>query len=152
MKSRLLIITILVMSSLLCASEKTIISVFYKEKKPSQQVLEKVNNLLKEFSNDYYINYYDIEDAKNSKVIKELGLPETHFPFAVVIGKKFTAKIDEQYVSFIHFPLFMKGIGRHEGNWSLEYLRLVLKDNSLLSNTNILPVLDEESETSECEE
>ncbi len=152
MKVQLFIIALLVISSMLNASEKTVICVFYKEKKPSQKVLGKVNNLLKEFSNDYDINYYDIEDAKNSKVIKELGLPETHFPFAVVIGKKFTAKIDEQYVSFIHFPLFMKGIGRHEGNWSLDNLRLVLKDNSLLSIKSILPVLDEESETSECEE
>jgi hypothetical protein len=143
---------LIAISSALMASTKTSVSVFYKEKKPSQQVLTKAKSLLKNYSQSYKIQFYNIENDQNAEVIKKLGLPETHFPFAVVIGDKFTAEINERIVSFIHFPFFMKGIGRHEGNWSLLDLQLVLENNKLLYDENILPILDEENETSECEE
>jgi len=46
----------------------------------------------------------------------------------------------------------MKGIGRHEGNWSLDDLKRVLQDPSVLQEKNILPDLDEAGEDSQCEE
>jgi len=33
----------------------------------------------------------------------------------------------------------MKGIGRHEGNWSMDDLDKVLKNNALLLDKNVLP-------------
>ena len=69
-----------------------------------------------------------------------------------MINGIFTAEIDDKIVSFVHFPEFMKGIGRHEGNWSISDLEAVLKDNSLLTEKNILPELNEESEQEECDE
>ena len=155
MRFRLILIVVYVMmilSNNLTANDKTIISIFYKDKKPSQQVLEKINQLLEQFKDSYQINYYLIEDKKNTVVITKFGLPSTHFPFAVVISGKFTANIDDRVVSFVHFPLYMKGIGRHEGNWSIADIEKVLYDNSLLLEENILPILEEDSNSSECEE
>ena len=146
------VIVIMILSNDLSANEKSIISIFYKDKKPSQKVLKKTNKLLEKFKDSYQINYYSIEDKKNTDIITKLGLPSTHFPFSVVINDKFTAKIDDKLVSFIHFPLFMKGIGRHEGNWSIADLEKVLNDNSLLIEKNTLPVLEEDKNGSECEE
>ncbi len=152
MKIRLFLVALIVISLALFASTKTVVSVFYKEKKPSQIVLSKVDSLLENYSQFYEIRYYDIEDDENAEIISENGLPEKHFPFAVVIGDKFTVKIGKRIASFVHFPEFMNGIGRHEGNWSLEDLQLALENPDLLSEKNILPVLDEEAETSDCEE
>ena len=95
----------MILSNNLLANEKAIISIFYKNKKPSQQVLEKVNKLLEQFKDLYQINYYLIEDQKNMGVITKFGLPATHFPFSVVINGKLSATIDNKLVSFIHFPL-----------------------------------------------
>ena len=142
----------MILSINLSANDKKIISIFYKDKKPSQQVLEQINKLLEQFKDSYQINYYLIEDQKNTDVITQFGLPSTHFPFSVVINGKFTAKIDDKLVSFVHFPLFMKGIGRHEGNWSIADLEKVLNDNSLLLEENILPILEEDNNSSDCEE
>jgi len=89
MKLRLVLIFIIAIGSVSCASNKTDISIFYKEKNPSQQVLAKVKPLLTDYSHSYKIHYYNIEDEENSELIKNMGLPETHFPFAVVIGDKF---------------------------------------------------------------
>ena len=141
-----------VLSNNLSASDKVDISVFYKNKKPSQKVLEKTNKLLEQFKDSYQINYYLIEDPKNIDIITKLGLPSTHFPFSVVINGKFNAKIADKLVSFTHFPLFMKGIGRHEGNWSIADLEKVLNDNTLLLEKNTLPVLEEDKNNSECED
>ena len=155
MRSRFILIIVLMMITLgnnLRGNDTMIVSVFYKEKKPSQKVLEKTNKLLEQFKDSYQINYYLIEDEKNTDIITKFGLPSTHFPFAVIIDSKFTAKIDDKLVSFIHFPLFMKGIGRHEGNWSIDDLEKVLNDNSLLIKENTLPVLEEDENTSDCEE
>jgi hypothetical protein len=138
--------------SILNAFNKSKISVFYKEMKPSQQVLTRVDSLLNNFLDSYNVQYYNIEDTENISIIKKLGLPDTHFPFAIVIDGKFTTNILGKTISFIHFPLFMKGIGRHEGNWSLEELQQVLESNNLLADENILPILDEEIEDIECED
>ena len=148
----IIVIVMMILSNNLSANDKEIISIFYKDKKPSQQVLEKINDLLEQFKDSYQINYYLIEDQKNMDVITQFGLPSTHFPFSVVINGKFTAKIDDKLVSFVHFPLFMKGIGRHEGNWSIADLEQVLNDNSLLLEENILPLLKEDNNSSDCEE
>ena len=148
----IIFIFMMIFSNNLSANDKEIISIFYKDKKPSQQVLEKINKLLEQFKDSYQINYYLIEDQKNMDVITQFGLPSTHFPFSVVINGKFTAKIDDKLVSFVHFPLFMKGIGRHEGNWSIADLEKVLNDNSLLLEENILPILEEDNNDSDCEE
>jgi hypothetical protein len=128
------------------------IDIFYKNKKPSQQVLTEINKVVERNENSYTVSYYLITDPENSEIISKYGLPSTHFPVAVVINGIFTAEIDEKTVSFVHFPEFMKGIGRHEGNWTIAYLEAVLKDNSLLSDENILPELSEEGEHGECEE
>ena len=141
----------LILTNKLSANDTTEVSVFYKEKKPSQQVLNKINQLLEQYKDSYHITYYMIEDEKNMDIITELGLPATHFPFAVVINGKYTATIEGKVVSFVHFPLFMKGIGRHEGNWSIADVEKVLNDNSLLLEKNILPILKEETSDSKCE-
>lgn len=151
-KLRLFILFLYVtLTVMLNASEKIKIEVFYKERKPSQQVLVKVDSLLTIYSDSYDINYYNIEDSNNLELIKEIGLPETHFPFAIAIDSKFTAEIDGTSISFVHFPEFMHGIGRHEGNWSLNDLRKVFENNRILKETSVLPKLDEDNETSECE-
>ncbi len=134
MKIVLCIVLMLFIVSILDATDKLNVSVFYKERKPSQQVLVKVDSLLNNYLTLYHIKHYNIEEGNNTVIIKTLGLPETHFPFAVAIDGKFTAVIDERTVSFVHFPLFMKGIGRHEGNWSLDDCRKFLKTlNCLLT-------------------
>ena len=152
MKILLVVLIFMIFSKNLLANDKTTISVFYKERKPSEKVLERINQLLEQFKESYQINYYLIEDQKNVEIITQFGLPSTHFPFSVVINGKFTAKINDKVVSFIHFPLFMKGIGRHEGNWSISDLEKVLNKNSLLLDENILPTLEEDSNSSECDE
>ena len=146
----LLVFTMLILTNSLSATDITKVSVFYKDKKPSQQVLEKINLLLESYKDSYQITYYMIEEEKNKEIIAELVLPTTHLPFAIVIDGKYTANIDEKVVSFVHFPLFMKGIGRHEGNWSIADVEKVLNDNSLISEKNILPVLIEEESDSDC--
>lgn len=145
LKTTLLIL--LVMISVIFAQESKIpnIDVFYKDQKPSQQALTEINKILEKHKISYKIAYYLITDSVNAGIISKYGLPTTHFPVAVVINGKFTAKLNKRLVSFVHFPDFMKGMGRHEGNWSLADLELVLKDNSLLSDENVLPVLKAES-------
>jgi len=148
----IIVIIMMILTNNLSANDKVTISIFYKDKKPSQQVLDKTNELLEQYKDSYQINYYLIEDKKNTDIITQFGLPSTHFPFSVVINSKLTANIDGKFVSFVHFPLFMKGIGRHEGNWSIADLEKVLNDNSLLIEENILPILEEDNNSSECEE
>jgi len=115
------------------------IEVFYKNKSPSLQTLEKTNALLEKFKDKYTITHLVITDVKNKDRIKKYNLPVTHFPFAVVINGKYSAEIDKNKIDFVGFPLFMKGIGRHEGNWSLNILEKVLNDNALLLDHNSLP-------------
>jgi len=134
------------------AQQSSIIDVFYKDKEPSQRALQKIDLVLEEYKDEHQINYFLIEAEETSAKISEYGLPSTHFPVAVVIDGKFTAEIEGRTISFVHFPLFMKGIGRHEGNWSLSDLKEVLRDKSLLSGQNILPPIAEDNEDSECED
>lgn len=106
--------------------------IFYKDKPPSQKVLVRVDSLLSRYSHKYSVKYYNIENENSQNMILKLGLPSTHFPFAIVINGSFTANIGGKTISFLHFPKFMHGIGRHEGNWSLEALILLLDDHKLL--------------------
>lgn len=129
---------------------KRIVHVFHKNKAPSLKALKHVNEVLILFAKDYEVLYHDIEDASNLALIESFGLPETHFPIAVVIDGKFTMRKDGRIASFVHFPVFMKGIGRHEGNWSGSDLEAALRDPSVLLETNILPELDAEESEGEC--
>jgi len=119
-------------------SEKKI-DVFYKNKKPSLQTLEKAKVVLEKYKSDYKITYYLITEPETQELIKKYTLPETHFPFAVVVNEKYSASIHNKKIVFIDFPVFMKGIGRHEGNWSMNDLDKVLKNNALLIDKNVLP-------------
>lgn len=130
---------------------KPVLRVFYKNKRPSQKTLAKINETLDKFRDRYVIHYHDIEDEANRGLIHSLGLPSTHFPVAVVIEGKFTAQFGDRIASFVHFPSFMHGIGRHEGNWSISDLEAALQDNSLLLDENILPELEEGHTEGECE-
>lgn len=123
------------------------VEVFHKEMPPSLETLEYTNTILTQFEDEYEITYHLITDSASAGLIERYNLPDTHFPFAVVINGWFSALINGEKIDFVHFPLFMYGIGRHEGNWSMEFLELVLNDNTLLMNENILPVLDEEGDT-----
>ncbi|NCB44712.1 MAG: hypothetical protein EOM59_19140 [Clostridia bacterium] len=119
------------------------LQVFYKEKKPSLKTLARTKELLKNYEDRYEIQYLIITDPANQKLIEEIGLPGTHFPFAIAFNGKTTASIDGRTITFCEFPDFMHGIGRHEGNWSLAHLQKVLDDNQLLMPKNILPSHDE---------
>ncbi len=123
------------------------IEVFHKSMPPSLETLEETNAVLAHFADEYEIIYHLITDSASADLIQEYNLPDTHFPFAVVINGRYSAMIDDEKIDFVHFPLFMHGIGRHEGNWSMEYLELVLTDVTLLMDENIPPVLDEEGDT-----
>ncbi|MCK4807047.1 MAG: C40 family peptidase [Candidatus Aegiribacteria sp.] len=123
------------------------IEVFHKNMPPSLETLEQTNSVLEQFADDYEITYYLITDSATADLIQRYNLPDTHFPFAVLIDGKYSALINGEKIDFVHFPLFMHGIGRHEGNWSMAYLELVLNDTTLLMDENVLPVLDEEGDT-----
>ncbi len=142
-------ITILVASPVMSSGEASIstIDVFHKAMPPSLETLEETNALLEYFIDEYEITYHLITDSVTVDLIQKYNLPDTHFPFAVLINGSYSAMIDGEKIDFVHFPLFMHGIGRHEGNWSMEYLEVVLNDNTLLMDENILPVFDEEGDT-----
>jgi len=138
------IIAAMLLTAPLCAealAEKSI-DVFYKNKAPSLKTLEKVKAVLEKYRSEYTITYYLITDPANGDLIRKYKLPETHFPFAVLINEKYSAQIDKRTVHFFEFPLFIKGIGRLEGNWSMDDLGMVLQDNALLLATNVLPAAD----------
>jgi len=108
------------------------VDVFHKLMPPSIDVLMRAYDVLADFEDVYQISYHVISDSSSSELIQEYGLPDTHFPFAVVINGCTAALINGERVDFVDFPLFMHGIGRHEGNWSIEDLEAVLSDTSLL--------------------
>ncbi len=124
------------------------VDVFYKEYPPSLETLEQTNEVLGEFT-DFEITYHIITDSASADLIQLYNLPDTHFPFAVIVNGRYSAMIEGEKIDFVHFPLFMQGIGRHEGNWSMTHLRMVLSDTSLLMDENTLIELDESGET-EC--
>jgi len=137
--------------SVLPNSAQTTVEVFYKEMPPSLQTLEEVNNILNNLDDNYLTTYHLITDTASSNIIQHYNLPGSHFPFAIVINGKYSATINGETIYFVHFPVFMHGIDRHEGNWSMEYLQQVLADTTLLINENTLPVLDDSGETTECQ-
>ncbi len=118
------------------ADSKPVIQVFYKEKQPSMKTLEKVKAFLEEYQGRYDIQYIRITDPENESLIKSLGLPTEHFPFALAIDQKTSARIDGKTIVFAHFPDFMHHIGKHQGNWTLAHLVKVLNDNSLMLADN----------------
>ncbi len=128
------------------SAQTPLIEVFHKNRPPSLQTLAKVNELLKYYKNTYEIKYHLITDKASERLIKKYGLPESHFPFAIVINGKTAAKIGDKIVLFYEFPTFMHGIGRHEGNWSLYELKKVLDDNSLLLEGHFIPDHDDDHE------
>lgn len=151
---RLILVTIMVVAySMLLATDSTkpILRVFHKHKAPSLRVLDKVNEALAAYKDAYRIDYFDIEDAANLPLIESLGLPSTHFPFAIVLNDRFSIQRDGKTISFVHFPDFMKGIGRHEGNWSIADLEAALVDNTMFIEKNLLPELHEDESESKCE-
>ena len=154
MKSPWIILLVLIMSTTGFGQESKMptIDIFFKNMGPSQQALTEINKVIEKYESTYTVSYYLITDPSNSEIINKYGLPSTHFPVAVVINGIFTAEIDGKTVSFVHFPEFMKGIGRHEGNWSISSLEIVLKDNSLLASKNILPELNDDREHEKCDE
>ncbi len=138
--------------SVLPNAVQTTVEVFYKEMPPSLQTLEEVNKILSNLDGNYLTTYHLITDTASANIIQNYNLPGTHFPFAVAINGKYSAMINGETIYFVHFPMFMHGIGRHEGNWSMEHLQQVLSDTTLLINENTLPILDESAETTECKE
>ena len=150
MKIRLSFILLLILTvSTVSSGETSIgtIEVFHKSMPPSLETLEETNIVLADFTDDFEITYHLITDSASADLIRKYNLPDTHFPFAVVINGRYSALIGDEKIDFVHFPIFMHGIGRHEGNWSMEYLELVLDDIALLMDENILPVLDDEGDT-----
>jgi len=119
------------------------VDVFYKERPPSLETLARTDSVLASHGGEYTITRHLITGEETESFIEKYGLPSTHFPFAVVINGNFSALVGEEKIDFVHFPLFMRGIGRHEGNWSMEHLEMVLKDTNLLMEKSVLPVLDD---------
>lgn len=126
------------------------VDVFYKELPPSLETLEQVDEVLAEFSDEWEIEYHVITDPASAEMIRLYNLPDTHFPFAVVINGRYSAMVGGEKIDFVHFPLYMHGIGRHEGNWSMALLRQVLDDPSLLLDKNRLEESEDSGET-ECQ-
>jgi hypothetical protein len=123
------------------------VDVFHKDRPPALKALAKTDSILAEYSGQFEIAHHLITDEETEPLIKKFGLPSSHFPFAIVINGNFSAMVGDEKIDFVHFPLFMHGIGRHEGNWSMEHLELVLRDTTLLMEKSVLPVLDEEEDT-----
>jgi hypothetical protein len=125
------------------------VDVFHKNRPPALKALAKTDSILTEYGGRFEIAHHLITDEETEPLIEKFGLPGSHFPFAIVINGAFSAMVGNEKIDFVHFPLFMHGIGRHEGNWSMEHLRLVLRDTTLLMEKSVLPVLDEAGD-SEC--
>lgn len=115
------------------------IDVFYKDRDPSLKTLKKTTEVLKKYAGTDKVSYHLITDPSKKELMKKYNLPESHFPFAIVIDGKHSARLGQRTVTFIEFPLFMKGIGRHEGHWSMKDLEHVLQNRSLLIDDNTLP-------------
>ncbi len=114
--------------------ERTV-ELFYKKMPPSLKTLGLAEAAL-EGRKGLNIIKRDILDPSSEPFREKYGLPREHFPFAAVIDGSFTAEIGGKTVDFVEFPLEMKGIGRHEGDWSMEQLRRVLDEPSLMRPLN----------------
>jgi len=119
------------------------VELFYKELPPSLETLARTEEVLDRYGGEFTVMKHLITDEASAPIIAAYGLPETHFPFAVAVNGMVSAVVDGQRVDFVHFPLFMHGIGRHEGNWSLELLERVLTDTSLMVSGVAPEELDE---------
>jgi len=108
------------------------VEIFYKPLPPSEKTTRMVEALLKEYGAALEVKKYDILAPASVPLLKKYGLPETHFPFALLIDGSYSARLDGQAVDFVEFPLEMKGIGRHEGDWSLPQLRRALDRPELM--------------------
>ncbi len=123
------------------------VEIFHKRMPPSLKTLARTDSVLTQFNDEFVVIHHLITDSSTAGLIERYNLPSTHFPFAIVINGKCSATIGGEKIDFVHFPLFMHGIGRHEGNWSMKHLELVLKDVTLLIDENVLPELDESGDT-----
>jgi hypothetical protein len=148
--SRIGLLILLIASSFSygCGSgPKGTVDVFHKNRPPALKALAKTDSILTKYGGQFEIVHHLITDEETEPLIKKFGLPSSHFPFAIVINGNFSAMVGNEKIDFVHFPLFMHGIGRHEGNWSMEHLKLVLRDTTLLMEKSVLPVLDEEGDS-----
>lgn len=117
-------------------NKKRQVEIFYKPFAPSQKTLKMIEQVLENYADSLVIKKYGILDPASMPVIKKYGLPETHFPFALILDGSFSAEIDGKKIDFVEFPLEMKGIGRHEGNWSIPHLKQVLIHPELMKSLN----------------
>lgn len=116
--------------------DKDLIQIFHHDREPSVKTLEAVNEFFAGYDDKYEIKYYDIKDDKNNELLTSLGLPEDHFPFAIAINGKTSAKIKGEVIIFANLPDFMHHIGRRQGNWTMEHLQTVLENKQLLLPEN----------------
>lgn len=119
-------------------ADDRVVLVFYKEQPPSLQTHSLISDFLKEYSDQYVVEYRLITDPDQKQTIESLGLSTDHLPVAIAINGKTSAMIDGEVIVFANFPDIMHHIGRHPGNWTLEHLQRVLDDNSLLLDDNPL--------------
>lgn len=124
------------------SDEKDVIEIFHHDKDPSMETLKKVNEFLEPYAADYEIKYYNIKDDTNNELLKSLGLPEDHFPFAIAINGKTSAQINGETIIFAELPDFMHHVGRRQGNWSLDHLKTVLENKELLQPENPLVTVE----------
>jgi hypothetical protein len=117
-------------------TDKPLIHLFYKEKGPSLETLDRIEDFLESYEDKYDIQYVLITDPENEDMMKSLGLPTEHFPFALAINGLTSAFIDGETIVFAEFPDFMHHIGRHKGNWTLKHLEKALNDSSLMLPMN----------------
>lgn len=112
------------------------VEIFHKPLPPSEKTTRLVDAVLKDYGDTVVVRKYNILDPATAPLIEKYGLPETHFPFALLIDGSFSAELDGKAVDFVEFPLEMKGIGRHEGDWTMAQLRRVLDDPKLIRPLN----------------
>lgn len=117
-------------------SPKPLLQVFYKEKQPSLQTLQKIRTFLEKYEEKFTVRYLIITAPENEETGRSLGLPIEHFPFAIAIDGKTSVIIDAEKIIFAHFPDFMDHIGKHKGNWTLDHFTKVLDDISLMVPDN----------------
>ncbi len=117
-------------------SDVLLIQVFYKEKEPSKQTLNQIKPFLEFAAKSHTVEYLLITDPANEALMKNLGLPIEHFPFAIAINGCTSAAIDGETIIFAKFPDFMHHIGKHPGNWNISHLEQVLNNPARLLPEN----------------
>ncbi len=112
------------------------VMLIYKEKSPSLETRKAVKDFLSEYHSNIEVVEVLMTDPDNRGLMDSLRLPLEHFPFALAVNGKTSARIGQDTVIFAKFPDFMHHMQKHEGNWTLEHLELVLNDTSLLLEDN----------------